>query len=235
MSLNEEATKAGVLTVRDAKRFGVHLEKTCGRKKKRKTQKKSKAKKPSAKKTSGKAKPKPKAKAKPVGPKPKEGAAAASAHGGNAKPGAHTTTGCVIGGVRARLKWTLQMITGRRGIDVRLLRINDVELNEEQLQARIRIGDAKLVHRKNVMDVVRGKLEWLTCSTERDAMQFLVRGMEEIERRAESPDSNTFPYKEMVPLKAIAVYTGHKDLQVLKEYIECGADFVAKSHRKLKF
>eukprot|EP00392_Amoebophrya_sp_AT5.2_P010357 g10417.t1 len=195
-----ESAKAGVLTIRDARRFGVHLQQVVSGKKQLKQ---------------------------------KKGAAVAKPKG----------------------------------------------------KARIRIGDAKLVHRKRAATVNRGRLTWLSCSVEGDAMDFLSTALEELRSRAPPAGANIFPFreddctrgyeayakvirrcrktfrplgpsscrpqdirthsarrsfcthlhKEMVPLKAIAAHSGHRKIEQLKEYIELGAEYVSTAHRRLKF
>eukprot|EP00392_Amoebophrya_sp_AT5.2_P008958 g8986.t1 len=223
-----ETAKAGVLTIRDARRFGIHLQKVIAGTRKR-------------------------------------------------------AGGKILGGLRARLKWTFSMMTGRRGIDVRMLKMRDIEL--EPGQARIRIGDAKMVKKKKTASVVRGKLQWLICSAEPDTLAFLKSGLHELKKRNPAAGANLFPFrehdatrgyeayakvirkaritfkpldaascraqdvrthsarrsfcthlhKEMVPLKAIAHFSGHRKLEQLKECIELGSEYVARSHKKLGF
>lgn len=246
-----ETAKAGVLSVRDARRFGLHLQRVVGGK---------------------------------LVPKSKLGAGVATGTG-KAKGKKAKKAGKVLGGLRARMKWVLSMLTGRRGIDVRLLRLCDVEVDRAKGQARVRIGDAKLVKRKQALDVTRGRLQWLACSCERDTLDFVSAGVEELRARAKQPNGYMFPFKtcdvtrgyeayakivrqarrtfrcmdgsscrpadirthtprrtfctvlhqKNVPLKAIAHFTGHKKMEHLRDYIEIGAEFCAVSHKQLRF
>ena len=107
-----------------------------------------------------------------------------------------------LGGMRARFKWVLANLVGRRGIDCRMLIWDDVDINEKasapedaarlhlldpDTQAdcdnahpfRVRIGNSKSVPRngEEFCGHVRGELVWLPIHPEPRTPEFLRRAI----------------------------------------------------------
>eukprot|EP00392_Amoebophrya_sp_AT5.2_P009675 g9703.t1 len=320
----EESITAGVLTIRDAKRFAVHIEKTLtvtnttteSRKKRSQGKASGNGRAAGTQKAVSPAKSKPKGQAVPGrGPR-----GVKSRKGVNAKPKGRkavtkpnakskslnkskSTAACKraagvltkvtrthrLGAIRARLKWTIAMITGRRGMDVRMLNLNDLLVDDKKQATHVRIGDSKIAaYRKKKAPATtsaRGKLVWLKCSCEPDTLKWVRSALEYLKERAAKPNEQCFPYKASdptrgfeayakvirkarasfktldkfscradqirshssrrsfvthlhkkgVPLESIAVYTGHKDIETLRRYIETGAEYACECHKELKF
>lgn len=124
-----------------------------------------------------------------------------------------------LGSLRARFKWFLATIVGRRGIDCRQLLWQDLEVDQtasapkdaarmqvqdpdapEALHCpfRIRIGNSKNVERSpDMVGPVRGELTWLPIMPTARGLAFLRRAVRELRfKRGARPTDRMFPFKE---------------------------------------